>query len=415
MRGYNLSSNTPDPRVRQANNVGHPRLAPPRLPTSELTRQTQDQILEQLETGLSQEKIHADVAVLIPAHNEEKMIQTTIASLREQTYPVKRILVMSDNSTDRTVELAREMGVEVVETVDNHHRKGGAMNQGFALLLPTMKDTDFILGMDADGMIKPNAIEIAMEIFEQRPNLGGLSASVSCRKPHGFVETAQVLEYERGRRNMSRAKGKIHVLSGAAAFLKVSVLREVAEARGTKLPGTRGDVMLPTNIVEDYELTLAILELGYKITSSKRVQMWSDLMTTVRELEGQRMRWYRGTMETLALYGWKRYTWFTFVSIGYNLLTTVLFAVALLFIAFGYVAVGHPPDFRYLLLMPLFVAEYTIVSRLVPGRKSTLMAISFFPMFVYGGILTIIYWQSLVYAIRKRPFHWDGDFDEVTE
>ena len=271
----------------------------------EADRARADKILADLEPHRDATKPVVDVVVLIPAHNEQTWIARTIRSLQGQTYPVKRILVMADNCTDRTVELARAAGAEVRETVDNTHRKAGAMNQGFAMLLPALKDTDVVMGMDADGVVKEDAIEIALEIFDARPDLGGVSGSVRARQPTGWLETAQVLEYERGRRIMSRAKGRIHVLSGAAAFIKVGVLRHVAESRGSILPGDQGDVMMATNIVEDYELTLAIQRLGYKVTSSKRCQMFSDLMPSIRELEGQRMRWYRGTIETLFLYGLK--------------------------------------------------------------------------------------------------------------
>ena len=374
-----------------------------------LRDQSEDRILADLEPERDETK-PVDVVVLIPAHNEETWIQRTIQSLYDQSFPVKRILVMADNCTDRTVELARAAGAEVVETVDNTHRKAGAMNQGFAMLLPTLKDSDVVMGMDADGVIKEDAIEIALEIFEARPNLGGVSGSVRTRRPTGWLETAQVLEYERGRRIMSRAKGRIHVLSGAAAFIKVGVLRHVAESRGSTLPGTKGEVMMAENIVEDYELTLAVLKLGYGVTSSKRCQMFSDLMPTLTELEGQRMRWYRGTIETLYLYGIK--DWHTFrtaFAILFNLFTSTLMALAYLMIAVGWLAVRAEPDYRFFLLLPLFMAEYCIVAHGVPGRWPKLVAYTFIPMWIYGHVLFLVYWRSAWHALRKRDFHWGGD------
>lgn len=371
----------------------------------------EDQLLERLDPQPpAQPKPVVDVVVLIPAHNEEVWIQRTIGSLRAQTYPVKRILVMADNCTDRTVELARAAGVEVVETVGNTDRKAGAMNQGFDLLLPALEDTDVVMGMDADGIIKEDAIEVALEIMEDRPDVGGVSGSVRCRKPTGWLESAQVLEYERGRRIMSRAGGRIHVLSGAAAFIKVGVLRHVAESRGTVLPGTKGEVMLRTSIVEDYELTLAIQKLGYEVTSSKRCQMFSDLMPTIRELEGQRMRWYRGTIETLHLYGvGSIHTARTAGAILFNLFSSSVMALAYLMIAFGWVAVRAEPDWRFFLLIPIFLAEYVIVSRKVPGWWPKLIAFTFVPMFVYGHLLFLIYWRAAWHAWTKKPFNWAGD------
>jgi len=393
-------------------------MTPERRTSEEDTHQTlvplrdqgEERLLADLDPERDETKPVVDVVVLIPAHNEEAWIRRTVQSLHDQSYPVKRILVMADNCTDNTVAYARAAGAEVHETVDNTHRKAGAMNQGFAMLLPTLKDTDVVMGMDGDGVIKEDAIEIALEIFEARPELGGVSGSVRTRRPTGWLETAQVLEYERGRRNMSRAKGRIHVLSGAAAFIKVGVLRHVSESRGSTLPGRRGEVMMPENIVEDYELTLAVQRLGYGVTSSKRCQMFSDLMPTITELEGQRMRWYRGTIETLFLYGIK--DWHTFRTAGaivFNLFTSTLMALAYIMIAVGWLAVGAEPDFRFFLLTPLFMAEYVIVSHKVPGRWPKLVAYTFIPMWIYGHLLFLIYWRSAWHSLRKTDFHWGGD------
>ena len=63
---------------------------------------------------------------IIPAHNEEIGIAQTIDSLRRQTHAPDHILVAADNCTDGTVEIARAMGVEVLETRVNSAKKAGA-------------------------------------------------------------------------------------------------------------------------------------------------------------------------------------------------------------------------------------------------------------------------------------------------
>lgn len=377
---------------------------------TEQDQRTDARILAELDPDRDQTTPVVEVVALLPAHNEETWIARTIQSLYAQTYPVSRILVMADNCTDRTVELARAAGAEVHETVDNTNRKAGAMNQGFAMLMPTLKDTDVVMGMDADGVVKQDAIEVALEIFASRPELGGVSGSVRCRKPTGWVETAQVLEYERGRRIMARAGGRIHVLSGASSFLKVGVLRHVAESRGTLLPGNKGEVMMAENIVEDYELTLAVQRLGYGVSSSKRVEMFSDLMTTIRELEAQRMRWYRGTIETLFLYGIKEsHTARAAGAIAFNLFSSSVMAAAYIMLMVGWLAVHAEPNYWFFLLTPLFMAEYIIVAHRVPGRWPKMVAYTFFPMWVYGHLLFLIYWRSMWHALRGGDFHWGGN------
>ena len=64
-----------------------------------------------------------DVAVLIPAHNEELVIEASIAAIAALV-PRRNIHVVSDGSTDRTAELARRAGVHVIETRTNVGKAG---------------------------------------------------------------------------------------------------------------------------------------------------------------------------------------------------------------------------------------------------------------------------------------------------
>ena len=71
----------------------------------------------------------AKVVVVVPAHNEEESIARTIKALLSQTRQPDRIVVVADNCSDRTVQIARGFGrrVTVIETVGNRDRKVGAL------------------------------------------------------------------------------------------------------------------------------------------------------------------------------------------------------------------------------------------------------------------------------------------------
>ena len=91
------------------------------------------------------------ICLLIPAHNEEVGIVAAMESVETQTLPPDRRIVVSDNSTDRTVELARSRpGWEVWETIGNTGKKGGALNQAFERLEPELTEHDYVVTMDAD-------------------------------------------------------------------------------------------------------------------------------------------------------------------------------------------------------------------------------------------------------------------------
>ena len=71
--------------------------------------------------------------------------------------PPDRIIVAADNCTDATVELAAAEGVEVYETVDNSHKKAGALNQVLEQMLVPMNPSDGVLIMDADTVMAPRS------------------------------------------------------------------------------------------------------------------------------------------------------------------------------------------------------------------------------------------------------------------
>ena len=75
------------------------------------------------------------ITVLIPAHNEEKIICQTINSVFNQTRKPNQVIVISDNSSDNTVKFSYEMKeiygekLLIYETVNNKTKKAGALNQ----------------------------------------------------------------------------------------------------------------------------------------------------------------------------------------------------------------------------------------------------------------------------------------------
>src|SRR5262249_9795913 len=89
-----------------------------------------------------------DIVALIPAHNEEESVERTIAALREQTLLPDRIIVIADNCTDATSDLARNSGAEVMVTEGNTHKKAGALNYALEQVLPALSDRDAVLIQD---------------------------------------------------------------------------------------------------------------------------------------------------------------------------------------------------------------------------------------------------------------------------
>ena len=102
----------------------------------------------------------ARLAVLVPAHDEEELVGRCVASLRAQTYPASgcRIVVIADNCADRTAEVARGAGAEVLERRDDRRGKGHALRWAMDRLLAGTEPPDAVVVVDADSVAEPELL-----------------------------------------------------------------------------------------------------------------------------------------------------------------------------------------------------------------------------------------------------------------
>ena len=105
------------------------------------------------------ELLEPNLAVLIPAHNEQDSIGGTVAAIAAGLSPDGRILVVADNCDDETATRARGAGAEVVERNDPARRgKGFALEFGIRTL--EQSPPDVVVVMDADCRAEPGALSL---------------------------------------------------------------------------------------------------------------------------------------------------------------------------------------------------------------------------------------------------------------
>lgn len=118
----------------------------------------------------SQQCENIDIAVLVPAHNEADIIAQTLALLTPQLGSNDRLVVIADNCSDSTAELARNAGATVIERVDRVRRgKGYALDCGISELRKNPPAA--VVVVDADCQIKQGSLHQLAEkaVFQQRP------------------------------------------------------------------------------------------------------------------------------------------------------------------------------------------------------------------------------------------------------
>ncbi len=108
-------------------------------------------------------KNHKFLAI-IPAHNEEAVVGNLIESLQKQNYPKNKydIIVIADNCTDKTKDVAQSYGVKIFERHEEDpakRTKGDALRLLLNTLLSDPKmDYDAFCVFDADNIVDPNFI-----------------------------------------------------------------------------------------------------------------------------------------------------------------------------------------------------------------------------------------------------------------
>jgi cellulose synthase/poly-beta-1,6-N-acetylglucosamine synthase-like glycosyltransferase len=160
------------------------------------------------------------VTVLIPAHNEEVSLPATIASLQSQSHAPGRIIVVADNCTDSTVQVALQAGVEVIESVGNTNKKAGALNQALTQLLPGQGENDVVMVMDADTSLDDGFLAAAVVRFTNDRALMAVGGLFYGEEGHGLVGQFQRNEYIRYGRQIRRRRGRVFVLTGTASLFR---------------------------------------------------------------------------------------------------------------------------------------------------------------------------------------------------
>ncbi|MGI6200347.1 MAG: glycosyltransferase family 2 protein [Christensenellales bacterium] len=102
--------------------------------------------------------------IMIPAYNEEPNLGALLDQLLAVAPENSHILVIDDGSTDRTVQVARERGVDVISQVYNMGY-GSALQLGYKFA--TCNGYDLVFQMDADGQHDAQNIERMRRIMEQ--------------------------------------------------------------------------------------------------------------------------------------------------------------------------------------------------------------------------------------------------------
>lgn len=346
------------------------------------------------------------LTVLMPAHNEEDLLAGTLTSLLAQSRRPDRVIVVADNCTDSTVAIARQRGVEVIQSQGNTKKKAGALNQALTAILPRQGDNDLVMVMDADTTLDDGFLAAAITRFTDDRALMAVGGLFYGEEGFGLLGQFQRNEYIRYAREMKRRRGRVFVLTGTASIFRPAALRAVAANRGVTIPGNPGDVYDTAALTEDNEITIALKSLGALMVSPMDCTVVTEVMPTMRTLWRQRLRWQRGALENVGAYGLTRATlryWAQQLGLGYGVIALGAFTLLTLLM---FVSVDTWVWFLFWLgLGSVFMAE-RVLTVWKGGWRARALAITIVPELLYDLFLNTVHVKSTLDISFGRKAAW---------
>jgi len=107
------------------------------------------------------------ISVIVPAHNEEDYLGATLDALNRQDYPAFEIVVVANGCSDRTAEVAQKKCHRFVTL----SQKGLGISRNLGARMAT---GELLVFLDADTILKPDALRIIVENFTERDAGGTL-------------------------------------------------------------------------------------------------------------------------------------------------------------------------------------------------------------------------------------------------
>ncbi len=230
------------------------------------------------------------IVILVPAHNEREGLPRTLDSLRQETAgdPDVRVVVIADNCTDDTAEVARSAGVEVlVRQNEAQFGKGYALRFGFAAIT----DADWLIVIDADTDVEPGFLRAMRQAMSDE--VDALQCRYGVRDPLRS-QAACLADIALGAWNVLRPRGR------AALGLSVGLLGNgFALSRAT----LRRVPYRAASIVEDVQYHHELVRAGLRVQWVDQAQVRGEIASDPEASGQQQARWEGGRLRLLIDHG----------------------------------------------------------------------------------------------------------------
>lgn len=143
------------------------------------------------------------VSVQIVTYNSEKDIKNCLTTVNEQTFPIEKIIVIDNNSNDKTLKVLKDFpSVKVVSNQINNGFAGGH-NQGFQLT-----SSDYVLVLNPDVRLHRDYVKNIIEVMEKKDDVGMATGKLYRDINHGILDSTGIV-MKKNRRAFDRGSGEV--------------------------------------------------------------------------------------------------------------------------------------------------------------------------------------------------------------
>lgn len=230
------------------------------------------------------------IGVLIPAHNEAACITATLQSILPQVRTPDRVVVVADNCTDNTADLARSLGATVLERHNEHQRgKGYALDFGLQYLAAAPPDV--VIVIDADCDVQPGCL-VALAQYAQQHHCPVQATYIMAAQAEESLKDA-ISRFAVKIKNVVRPLGlkgwgQPCLLNGTGMAFPWDVIQQIDLATAS--------------IVEDMKMGLDLAIAGSPPQLCPEAVVTSFLPTNDAVSAQQRTRWEHGHLQIISTY-----------------------------------------------------------------------------------------------------------------
>lgn len=247
--------------------------------------------------------IYPEISLIIPVYNSADTLYACIKSIQDSNYPNQsiRIFLVNNGGQDDSFSVyakCQEQFPELhMQWLNSRQGKSRALN-----LALYNSEGKYIINLDSDGWLEPDALKNMVEKFEANPELNCMTGAIlttpeDIKKYKGFwarlLRNLEFMEYAQAflaGRSYASELNSVYTLSGAfSAFRKSAILKSRMYNTDT--------------ICEDTQITFQMRYLyKEKVEICENAIFFVDPIENVNKLYTQRQRWQRGSLEVAKMF-----------------------------------------------------------------------------------------------------------------